>query len=166
MAKEQLPDVHIDDVGVEIEYDIFPPVFRVFARPECIRAREAREQGIVDIPFNTDFIPEPREYYGEKLWRGNKNLTLLVARIPRGKECVCHPYGIRKFWDGMSHDDISFDARVQAELRNTETRQDPNLKKIEVEGGTVFVNPSLGPGATSMLMSAMGLRVQAPGLSD
>ncbi|KLO13746.1 hypothetical protein SCHPADRAFT_997070 [Schizopora paradoxa] len=115
MAKEQVPGVHIDDVGIEIGYDAFPPTFHVFARPECIRARQASEQG-VDVPSSSESSLEPRRFVGDKMRRLDKELTLLIVKVKDGEGNVCHPYGIAKFWDGMDDDDIAFEARVQAEL--------------------------------------------------
>ncbi|KLO06775.1 hypothetical protein SCHPADRAFT_910047 [Schizopora paradoxa] len=160
MAQEQLPDVHIDDVGVEVEFDVFPPNFRVFARPECVRARQARDQG-VDIPTDVRSSCEPRDFAGDKLWRTNKDLTLFIVKIRRGEGCLSHPYGITKFWDGMSGDDVAFDRKLQMELRLAESRQNPDLKEIAVEGGRVFVNRTLAPGIANMFLSASGVRPRA-----
>ncbi|KLO13747.1 hypothetical protein SCHPADRAFT_344691 [Schizopora paradoxa] len=100
LAKEQLPDVAMEDVGVEVNYGEFPSTFKVFARNECIQARQALSKGVTE-EINNDFPPESREFVGEMLRRSKKDqvqFNIVIRRGPGRRMYQCS-IGVAKFWD-------------------------------------------------------------------
>ncbi|KLO13749.1 hypothetical protein SCHPADRAFT_997073 [Schizopora paradoxa] len=100
MAGEHLPDVHIEDVGVIADYSEFPPVFEVFARLECIQAREARERGVVD-ESNDDLLPSSQEDCDDKILEAEEASVKFEVLIRRGTSKYGRNVEISKFWEGL-----------------------------------------------------------------
>ncbi|KLO13751.1 hypothetical protein SCHPADRAFT_928299 [Schizopora paradoxa] len=110
MAKSQLPGVHIEDVGVIVDYSETPPAFDVFPRPECIGARQDRERGVVrEIVY--DFPPASRERSGEKLWRADENVVQFEIYLRRGLKKFVLSVGVLRFWDGLGSLGLQLDVR-------------------------------------------------------
>ncbi|KLO13748.1 hypothetical protein SCHPADRAFT_928296 [Schizopora paradoxa] len=111
MARKQLPHVHIEDVGIEVDFRQFPVVFNVFARTECIRAREAHERGVVE-ESNANFSPFSREYHGEKMRRSTRDVVQFDIGIRRGRQRYRCSHGVNKFWELSDQDVLKFNTHL------------------------------------------------------
>lgn len=116
MAKVQFPDVEIEDIGLALDYCVFPPSFQVFARRECILARQSERDGTSGA--DVEFMSSTREHLGEKMRRMNKNITQMEVKVRRGEDNICRHYAVLKFWEGLGCEDTEFE--MPAELQRAE----------------------------------------------